>query len=160
VPIAIDGSNLGGALGGRRGSRDARAVVEILQPWVRQRQGRVVLVFDGPARHDVAERYGAIEIRWSGAQSADAVLLRLIAGDPVDWWVVTGDRALAARCREAGARALPVEELLRRADVPGRGGVSASPRRDPGAPGTTAGGKPEQQVDIAFWERFFRGEVE
>jgi hypothetical protein len=151
VPIAIDGSNLGGALGGRRGARDARAVVEILQPWVRSRQGRVVLVFDGPARADVAERYGPIEIRWSGAQSADAVLLRLIARDPVDWWVVTNDRALAARCREAGARALPVAELLRRADNPrgDRGGKPATPRT-----------KPDTQVDVAFWERFFRGEVE
>jgi len=151
VPIAIDGSNLGGALGGRRGARDARSVVESLQPWVRHRQGRVVLVFDGPARGDVAERYGPIEIRWSGAQSADAVLLRLIARDPADWWVVTDDRALAARCRDAGARALPVGELLRRADQPprDRGGKVAPPRT-----------KPDEQVDVAFWERFFRGEVE
>jgi len=150
VPIAIDGSNLGGALGGRRGARDARAVVESLQPWVRSRKGRVVLVFDGPARADVAERYGPIEVRWSGAQSADAVLLRLIAVDPADWWVVTDDRQLAARCRDAGARSLPVGELLRRAETPhgGRGGNRA-PRA-----------KPDEQVDVAFWERFFRGEVE
>src|SRR4029077_12289921 len=115
------------------------AVVESLQPWVRNRQGRVVLVFDGPPRADVAERYGPIEIRWSGAQSADAVLLRLIARDPVDWWVVTNDRALAARCRDAGARALPVGELLRRAENPhGEGGGRAA------APMT----KPDAQVDV------------
>ncbi len=154
MPIAIDGSNLGGALGGRRGARDARAVIDLLQPWVRAREGRVVLVFDGPAQADVATRYGAVEVRWSGAQSADTALLRLISRDPVDWWVVTNDRALATRVRDAGARALSVAELLRRAD-----GARAPGGRS-GAAGSAARGKPDEQVDVAFWERFFRGEVE
>jgi len=43
----IDGSNLGGATGGRRGARDAVAVVHRLQPWARGRRERMVVVFDG-----------------------------------------------------------------------------------------------------------------
>lgn len=146
MPIAIDGSNLGGVLGGRPGSRDPRGVLDALLPWLRTRQGRVVLVFDGAPRPDVAERYGAVEVRWSGARNADAMLVDLIRHQPAGWWVVTNDRALGRRCREAGARVLGVAEVLARARprAAGRHGRLAA----------------EAPVDVAFWERFFRGEVE
>jgi hypothetical protein len=144
MPIAIDGSNLGGALGGRRGARDPQAVLARLLPWLRGRRGRVVLVFDGAPRPDVAARYGAVEVRWSGAEDADAVLLRLVSRGAADWWVATNDRALGARCRALGARVLSVAETLARARPKG-------PASKTGADGP---------VDVAFWERFFRGEVE
>lgn len=149
MPIAIDGSNLGGSLGGRAGARDARAVVELLQPWARRRGGRVVLVFDGPPRPDVAERYGALEVRWSGAESADQVLARLVSEGPKDWWVVTNDRALAERCAALGARRIALGELVGR--IPATGVRRAGMRR---------AGEAGDPVDVDFWERWFRGEVE
>jgi len=141
--MVVDGSNLGGALGGRRGARDAPAVVARLRDWARGRR-RAVVVFDGPADPRLADRYGGVELRWSGARSADEEILRLIAGRPRQWTVVTADRALAAHCRDLGARHVTVEEFLASLERPGAG-------RDRGAGGE------EPAVDVADWEAWFRG---
>ncbi len=143
MPFAIDGSNLGGTLGGREGARDPVAVLTLLRPWLRARTGRVVLVFDGPQRGDLAHRIGGLELRWSGRESADTVLLRLVSSRPKDWWVVTDDADLARRVRDAGARRLRIDELLRR--------VPANESENK---------KSSEAVDVEFWEKFFRGEVE
>lgn len=117
MPYLVDASNLGGVLGGRAGARDAAGVVRFLLPWARGR-GRVVVVFDGPARAEVADRYGALEVVWSGARSADAVVLARAARRAAGWTVVTDDRALARRCREAGARVAPARSLAERVASP------------------------------------------
>ncbi len=147
--LVVDGSNLGGALGGRQGARDAPAVMARLRDWARGRR-RAVLVFDGPADPRLADRYGGVELRWSGARSADEEILRLIAGRPRQWTVVTADRALAAHCRDLGAHHLTVERFL--ADL------ERQPR-------DASGRGADAPVDVADWEEWFRsggdrGEVE
>jgi hypothetical protein len=116
VPYLIDASNLGGLLGGSTGARDAAAVVRFLAPWARGRSG-VTVVFDGCPRPELAERYGALEVVWSGGRSADEVLVELARRRRAAT-VVTGDRELARRCREAGARVMPAAVLAERVEHP------------------------------------------
>jgi len=148
MPWLVDASNLGGALAGRAGSRDARGVVELLLPWARRR-GRVVLVFDGPPRSDVADAYGGLTVRWSGARTADDCIVETVekAPRPREWTVVTRDRELARRCRNAGARVEApttlVERTTRKRRVPRREG-SEKPRPD--------------AQDAAHWRKVFLGE--
>ena len=137
MPWVIDGSNLGGELGGAAGARDRVAVLHRVLPWARRR-GRVVLVFDGPAEATLAERYGPLELLFAGAASADQSIQRLIGRQPRQWQVVTADRALAAACSERGARVVAPDELLARIDA---------------APPPSATG--EAPVDVADWQRWF-----
>jgi hypothetical protein len=117
----IDGSNLGGKLGGAAGARDAGEVVRRVVAWARGRKEQIVLVFDGPGSPDVAARYGPVRVVWSGAASADERITARVEAGSGRWTVVTGDRELAARCRALGARVLPPSELLATVDRPRRG---------------------------------------
>lgn len=148
MPYLVDASNLGGALAGREGARDARRVVELLLPWARGR-GRVVLIFDGPPRSDVADAYGGLTVRWSERRSADDCIVEVVekASRPREWTVVTRDHELARRCRDAGARVEAPSALVERATRKRR-----SPRRDgPEKP------RPEA-ADAAHWRKLFLGE--
>ena len=144
----IDASNLGGALGGQRGARDAETVVRFLLPCSRRR-GRVVTVFDGTASARVADRYGGLEVIWSGAgRSADEEIVRRVAAAPREWIVVTDDRELAARCRELGVRVQPVARLAEQA---------AAARQREGSKGE----KPEvSAAERAHWRRIFGDDPE
>lgn len=145
----IDGSNLGGVLGGGAGARDAAGVVRRLMPWARERRDEVVVVFDGPARAEVAERYGALSVAWSGATSADERIVEMVARQPARWTVVTADRELASRCRAAGGRVSTVRELAERAARP--------PRRRPTARAAEAAAeKPAPHAEEReHWRRIF-----
>jgi len=116
----IDGSNLGGVVGGGAGARDASGVVRRLMPWARERRDEVVVVFDGPPRAEVAGRYGVLTVVWSGAASADERIVERVERDPGRWTVVTADRELAARCRAAGGKVMAAGELAERAARPSR----------------------------------------
>lgn len=140
MPFLVDGSNLGGVLGGTAGARDRPAVIRRLMPLARGGR-RVLVVFDGPASGDVAAAYGTLEVRFAAAQSADRMLLALLGPRPAEWQVVTDDRALAAACRERGAHVLSVAALLAR--------VERAAAAESGAGG-------EAPVDVADWEEWFR----
>ena len=149
----IDASNLGGALAGARGARDARAVLAFLAPWARGR-GRVLVVFDGPERPEIARRYGPVEVRWSGARAADDVVVEIVTREPRGWTVVTGDRELARRCRDAGAQVEPAAALAGRIARP-------HPRAARGAKPATAPDKPPAHAEEReHWRKVFEGEEE
>jgi hypothetical protein len=137
MPYAVDGNNVAGTLGRESGDSDRQEVVRRLLPWTRGRR-RVVLVFDGPPDSRLARRYGSLELRWSGRSEADDLILHLIRDRPADWRVVTDDRQLAIRCRDLGARHIPVPYLLRLV------AASVSDRREA-----------EPVVDVEEWEAFF-----
>jgi hypothetical protein len=140
----IDASNLGGALGGRRGARSPEAVIAFLLPWARSR-GRVAVVFDGPPDPRVADRYGSLEVHWSGRKSADDVIAAMAAAEPRRWLVITGDRGLERRCRDAGARVEGPGALVERTRAVDR------PRK-----AQRGGDKPEPTAnDIAHWRGVF-----
>jgi hypothetical protein len=148
VPYLIDASNLGGLLGGAPGARDAAAVVRFLAEWTRRR-GRVVAMFDGDDDGRLARRYGALEVAWSGAgRSADQAILARLRRGAAGWTVVTDDRELARRCREAGAAVLPGRELIGRVERPHPGAPAAPREGDADKPQPTA-------ADRALWAKIF-----
>ncbi|MCB1007607.1 MAG: NYN domain-containing protein [Acidobacteria bacterium] len=150
MPYLVDGSNLGGLLGGAAGARDAAAVVRTLLPWARERCA-VTLVFDGPPRADVAERYGPLAIEWSGARSADDAIAARVEREPGAWIVVTADRELARRCRDLGARVEPAPRFAEKASGPRRR------RKTARAAESEAGKPPAHAEEREHWQRIFLG---
>lgn len=148
MPYLIDASNLGGALAGARGARDPQAVVAFLAPWARDR-GLVLVVFDGPERPEIARRYGALEVRWSGARPADDLVVEVVTRDSAGWTVVTGDRELARRCRDAGARVESAAALARRVARP-HPRAARAPR-----PATAADKPPAHAEEREHWRKVF-----
>ncbi len=153
MPYLVDGSNLGGLLGGAAGARDAEGVVRRLLPWARER-GTVVVVFDGPPRQRVADAYGGLVVEWSGRRAADDVIAARIVSAPAAWIVVTADRELARRCRDLGARVEPPPRFARRTESPRR-------RQPTSRDAEAAVGKPAPHAeDREHWRRIFLGEEE
>lgn len=94
--------------------------------------GRVVVVFDGAEGAGNVERHGAVEVRYSRAESADEAIVRIVRESSEPVTLVTSDRDLASRARTAGAvevRVEPRERLF----------AAAPPRRRPRHGGSTAG---------------------
>jgi hypothetical protein len=144
VAYLIDASNLGGALGGRGGARKPEAVIAFLMGWARNR-GAVTVVFDGEPDPRLAERYGPLEVKWSGRRSADDVIVAIAAAAPRRGLVITADRELARRCRDSGARVEDIEAFVER--------TGAAP---PPARRRHAAEKPEPTAqDILHWRRVF-----
>ncbi|HEV8631851.1 MAG TPA: NYN domain-containing protein [Thermoanaerobaculia bacterium] len=139
MPYLVDGSNLGGLLGGSPGARDRAGVLRLLLSWARGRR-RVVVVFDGPADPALARTYGPLEVRFGGARSADDAILAALGRRPADWWVVSDDRALLAACSERGARTVAAAELLGKLTR----AATAEEERGEGA------------IDVEEWEDWFR----
>ncbi len=139
----IDGSNLGGVLGGRMGSRDAEKVVHWLLPWARLRRKVTVVYFDGPPQPDVAPRYGPLEVVFSGSFSADEMIERRVAKHPRGTTVITNDIALADICRDLGAEVLPTSELSSRQRKARRRSEAQEEKPNP------------SPADVAHWSRIF-----
>lgn len=157
MPYLVDGSNLGGVLGGAAGARDPASVVAALLPWARER-GAVTLLFDGPPRPEVAAAYGALKVEWSGARSADDAIVARICADPKvapgAWIVVTADRELARRCRDLGAQVEPAPAFARRIART----RPAAPRRTTPRAAEAAAGKPAPHADEReHWRKVFLG---
>ena len=145
----VDGSNLGGKLGGAAGARDASEVVRRVVAWARGRRDEVVLVFDGPGSPDVAARYGPVRVAWSGAASADERIVARVEREPTRWTVVTADRELATRCRGLGARTAGPADLLAAGERPRRG------RRTAAQAEGEADKPPQHAEDREHWRRVF-----
>lgn len=142
MPLAIDGNNLLHNLPATARSRSGvrRQVLDA----VRHEGLQVTVVFDGPppAGSPSIEHLGRVTVRYSGATSADDVILSLIpAGRAASQWVVvTNDRGLSERAKQRGARARSLVEW--------RG-------RRPVKPGRRAMEPPMSAREIAEWEAFF-----
>jgi hypothetical protein len=151
----IDASNLGGHLGGKRGSQDAEEVLRFLLPWSRSR-GKVVVVFDGVEKTRVGKHYGALEVRWSGSVTADEVIRKEVERSPKTWTVVTNDQALARECRDLGAKVLSATTLAAKAQ-----GAPARPGTQPLSPhpASFSSSTPEKPqptaADRAYWQDIF-----
>jgi hypothetical protein len=149
MPFLVDGSNLGGVVGGASGSRDRHGVLELLLPWARRR--RVTVVFDGPAE-GAATSYGNLDVRFGEGRPADQLILSLLGRRARDWTVVSDDRGLLAECQARGATVVLARELL-----PVLLGPAA--RREPSeraVEGKRVASLREGPVDVADWEEWFR----
>jgi predicted RNA-binding protein with PIN domain len=97
MPYLIDGSNVLGAMRVDRHSDDGkRGLVRLLADFARAKRTRVTCVFDGPEPASFARHLGSVSVVFSGARSADDVIVERAANGR-GWSVVTSDRGLAAR---------------------------------------------------------------
>jgi len=112
MPVIIDGNNLLHSLPSREQNRDS--VRRRALDTVRQGGMSLTVVFDGPppVGSPDPEHLGRLTIRYSGASSADDLILRLLrkSGRALEWVVITDDRALRARVSEQGAQVRTLRE--------------------------------------------------
>jgi YacP-like NYN domain len=144
VPYFLDGNNLIGRARGRArpGEEDRSALIAELCDRLRRTRAHAVLFFDG-AQPAGATALGALSIRSSGRTSADELILLEIsrASAPGEIVLVTADRELSRRARDAGAKTLRPDEFWDRF-------------------GTLAGTPPVETapVDVEEWMRYFEDE--
>lgn len=143
MPYFLDGNNLIGLTRGRAvpTAEDRRALIGEISDRLRTTRARVVIFFDGPA-DGAAASLGTLSIRASGSRSADDAILAEIArsASPREIVLVTADRGLAARARDAGARSIPPVDFWRRFGRPA--GQS----------------EPSSRVDVEGWLEYFSDE--
>ena len=145
MPILIDGNNLLHSLAPNTRSRAdvRRHTLEL----TRFESIRVTVVFDGPPPSGAAKRedLGNVSIVYSCGRSADDVIISFLPkGKPsADWVVVSDDRGLARRAREAGAAVRTLAEWR------GRRGRRPAP---PSLPRTEA---KLSSNEISEWEAYF-----
>jgi predicted RNA-binding protein with PIN domain len=144
MPLLIDGNNLLHRL--PESSRTRSGVRALVLEATRHERMSVVVVFDGPpaAGSPEHEALGRVAIVYSGASSADEVIIGRIPGgrSARQWVVVTDDRALADRVRQRGAVARTLREW------------SARPRPAPARARTDA---KLSSREVAEWEEVFKG---
>jgi predicted RNA-binding protein with PIN domain len=142
VPYLLDGDNLVGTARRRSGgSEDRDALVSEIAERLRRTRASVVLFFDGAGR---SLSLGHLSVRFAGAYSADDAIVREISRSPKprETTVVTADRELARRARDAGAIAMSPADFWKRfgAVDPGR----ARPN--------------DTRVDVDEWMKWFAEE--
>ena len=140
MPYLVDGDNLLGTWRGRsRSDAERRRLAFELDRFARRSGREVLLVFDGVPAPGLELGPG---VRFSGRQSADAVILERLRSspEPQGWMVVTSDRSLGDRCRWLGAR-VERSDLFRRRLAQ-----------------STGGEKPEREDDLEHWLSVFEGD--
>ncbi|MCW8985142.1 MAG: NYN domain-containing protein [Thermoanaerobaculales bacterium] len=145
MPVIIDGNNLLHSLPSQEQNRDS--VRRRALDTVREGGMSLTVVFDGPppGGSPDPEHLGRLTIRYSGASSADDLILRLLprSGRASEWVVVTDDRALRDRVRDAGAEVRTLAEWRSR--------KPRTPRRVSREPKLSS-------REIADWKSFFSSE--
>ena len=149
MPYLLDGNNLIGRV--RRTARpdedDRRALVAELSERLRATRARAILFFDGPG-DGRASSLGPLTIREAapGRGGADQAILDEVAVSkaPGECIVVTADRGLAARVRDAGGQVCRPEDFFARFG------------RAPGGDGER--GRAPDRVDVEDWMRWFGDE--
>lgn len=144
MPYLLDGSNLvGRARRGRGSDADREALVAEISERLRRTRATAVLFFDGSGggREVVL---GNLRVRDAAPASADDAIVAQVraASSPGELIVVTADRTLARRVRDAGGKTLDPETFWERF-----GGVRAAPLV-----------REEERVDVADWMRWFEQE--
>ena len=143
MPYLLDGNNLiGSVLGRSRPTReDRQALVAEIAERLRRSRATARLYFDGPSG-DRPTSLGSLSVRAAEAGGADDAIVRDVAraADPSSMIVVTADRELQRRVREAGGKTCAPSEFF---DRFGRRQAREAPR---------ASGS---RVDVEEWTRFF-----
>ena len=140
MPYLLDGNNLVGSA--RRTSQpseeDRAALIREIAGRLRRTKARAVLFFDGSGGG--ASSLGSLSVRYSGTSSADDAIVGAIESSrtPHEHVVVTGDRGLACRARDAGAGVLAPDVFWQ----------SFGASRPPGEKKDTA-------VDVEEWMNYF-----
>jgi hypothetical protein len=126
MPYLLDGNNLIGRARrtGRPSEADVASLIAEVSDRLRRTRASAVLFLDGAGGRGAS--LGRLSVRYAGSRSADDAILAAIqrSGASRDVVVVTGDRGLAERAREAGARSLSPEAFWSRF---GKAGAEESP---------------------------------
>ena len=139
MPYFLDGNNLMRRPGA---TADRAALAAELSDRLRRTRARATVFFDGPAQ-GAPSALGALTLRFSGGGSADDAIVAAIGKSraPAEVVVVTADRGLSRRARDAGAKVLDPDAFWSRFGVgPAR---QSSPER----------------VDVAEWLRYFEDDT-
>jgi rRNA-processing protein FCF1 len=143
MPYFLDGNNLIGLARGtaRPSEEDRRALVSEIAERLRRTRAHAVLFFDGSANR--SSSLGDLEIREVLGASADDAIVAGVerAQNPQEIHVVTADRELVRRVREAGGKTLAPQEFWQRFGA--------------------KGGRPSEnsaKIDVEEWIRYFEDE--
>ncbi len=145
MPYWLDGNNLIGQTAARAREDPAarRAFLAELGVFARSRGGRFLVFFDGDDCHGSGAPPGVL-VRFCAPMSTDDTILRRLeeARLPSEVIVVTNDRSLGSRCRNAGAKTMDWHAFLLRMQ-----------RNTP--PRAASPGVKEEEVDLDEWIRYF-----
>jgi hypothetical protein len=145
MPYLLDGNNLIGLVRktARPTEEDRNALIAELAGRLRTTRARAVLFFDGPGGGRGVS-LGPLSIRASGGGSADAAILAAVesAAAAAECIVVTADRALARRVRDAGGKVCSPADFFARF----------------GRPAEVEGGRRTEPVDVEDWLKWFEDE--
>lgn len=146
MPYLLDGNNLIGFVRrtARPSEQDRAALISEIADRLRQTRARATIFFDGPAG-DRTSALGGLTVRTPSRGSADDAILGEIQRSPIpgEFVVVTADRELSRRAREAGAKVTAPGEFFARFG-----------RSDPAQTS-----KPEAgPVDVDSWVKYFEDE--
>ena len=145
MPYWFDGNNLiGQSAAVAKADRQTRqAFLSTLSSYHKSGGGKFLVYFDGddPSRSSMPP---GVAVRYSAPESADAAILRRLKEiqHPSEFIVVTNDRELMARCRNAGAAALDWRQFISK--MQSRPVLQSRKTKD----------LPER-VDVDDWMRYF-----
>ena len=167
MPYWFDGNNLIGlsATAARADRRSRAAFLSVLSNWRRAGGGRFLVWFDGDDPADMMPPSG-VAVRYSAPESADNAMSRSLreTGRPGDVIVVTNDRELASRCKNAGAAVLDwnrfILKMQTRSTAPARlsrqtAETNLRRRTDRSHRARQSSGDASVTVDVDDWLRFF-----
>ncbi len=147
MPYLLDGNNLIGRVRrtAKPSAEDREALVSEIAGRLRRTRAKATIFFDGPAG-ERASSLGSLSVRVPSGGSADDAIVREVerAKAPREAVVVTADRGLASRCRDAGAKVCSPDEFFARF-----GAATAGTRGEREATG---------KVDVDEWLRYFEDE--
>ena len=124
MPWLIDGSNVLGAMRADRHSDDAkRGLVRLLASFARAKRTKVACIFDGPEPASFATHLGSVSVAFSGARSADELIVERAANGR-GWNVVTSDRGLAARVERRQVSVVAPAAFIREMELAASGSES------------------------------------
>jgi predicted RNA-binding protein with PIN domain len=145
MPYWFDGNNLIGqsAAAAKADRQTRRAFLSTLSSYHKSGGGKFLVYFDGDAPDASASPPG-VPVRYSAPESTDAAILRRLREiqQPSEFIIVTNDRELMARCRDAGAVALDWRQF-----------TSKMQSRPPAKPRKQ--NDPQERVDVEDWMRYF-----
>jgi rRNA-processing protein FCF1 len=143
VPYLLDGNNLIGSVRGRSRptEEDRQALVSEIADRLRRSRASARLYFDGPVGNRTTS-LGSLSVQSAAAGGADDAIVRDVAraADPSSMIVVTADRDLQRRVREAGGKTCGPSEFF------GRFGQRPGKEREPAS---------GERIDVDEWTRFF-----
>jgi predicted RNA-binding protein with PIN domain len=145
MPYWFDGNNLIGqsVAAARADAGTRRAFLSTLSTYHKSGGGRFLVYFDGDDPKLSAAPPG-VAVRYSAPESTDAAILRRLREirNPSEVIIVTNDRELTARCRDAGAASMDWRQFISKMQSrPMPRGHKRSDR--------------QERVDVDDWMRYF-----